>query len=143
MEWLLRQNCAMSPAQVGIFYLSLSAISLCIGLFFWVMGATLVLLFSALEMLVLGICFLCFARRSLDRERICIDGGQVTVECELGGVLQQVAFQREWLRVDGPHQAQPLIELRGQGQVIAVGRFVRPEWRSTLAAEIKRAIRTP
>lgn len=132
----------MSPAQIGIIYLSLSAISLCIGLFFWVMGATLVLPFSALEMLILGICFLCFARRSLDRERISIEGSQVTVECELGGVLQQVAFQREWLSVDGPHAAQPLIELRGQGQVIAVGRFVRPEWRSTLAAEIKRAART-
>ena len=63
---MLRQNCAMSPAQVGIFYLSLSAISLCIGLFFWVMGATLVLPFAALEMLVLGVCFLSFARRSLE-----------------------------------------------------------------------------
>lgn len=131
----------MSPAQIGTFYLSLSAISMCIGLFFWLMGATLVLPFSALEMLVLGACFLCFARRTLDRERICIEGSQVTVECELGGVLQQVAFQRDWLRVDGPHQAQALIELRGQGQVITVGRFVRPEWRAALAAEIKRAAR--
>ncbi len=141
VEWLLRQNCAMSPAQLGIFYLSLSAISLCIGLFFWVLGATLVLPFSALEMLVLGVCFLCFARRSLDRELISIDGGQVIVECELGGVLQQVAFQREWLRVESPRHAHSLIELRGQGKAIAVGRFVRPEWRSTLAAEIQRAAR--
>ena len=131
----------MTPAQVGIFYLSLSAISLCIGLFFWVQGATLVLPFSALEMLVLGICFLCFARRTLDRERICIEGGRLTVECELAGVRHQAAFQREWLRVEGPNAAQPLIELRGQGSVIAVGRFVRPEWRSELAAEIKRAAR--
>lgn len=143
MEWLLRQNCAMSPAQVGFIYLSLIAISLCIGLFCWVLGATLVLPFTALEMLVLGICFLCFARRSLDRERICIEGSQVTVECELGGVLHRVAFQREWLRVELPHQTQQLIELRGQGQVIAVGRFVRPEWRLELAAEIKLAARAP
>ena len=131
----------MSPAQVGIFYLSLGAISLCIGLFFWVMGATLVLPFAALEMLVLGVCFLSFARRSLDRERICIEGGQVTVECELGGVLHRVAFQRDWLRVELPRGAQQLIELRGQGQVIEVGRFVRPEWRLALAAEIKLAVR--
>lgn len=131
----------MSPAQVGIFYLSLGAISLCIGLFFWVMGATLVLPFAALEMLVLGVCFLSFARRSLDRERICIEGGQVTVECELGGVLHRVAFQRDWLRVELPRGAQQLIELRGQGQVIEVGRFVRPEWRLALAAEIKLAAR--
>jgi hypothetical protein len=131
----------MSPAQVGIFYLSLSAISLCIGLFFWVMGATLVLPFSALEMVVLGVSFLVFARRALDRERISIEGSEVMVECELGGVSHRVAFQRDWLRVDGPHQQQPLIELRGQGKVIAVGRFVRPEWRATLAAEIRQASR--
>jgi len=42
-----------------------------------------------------------------------------------------------------PHQTQQLIELRGQGQVIAVGRFVRPEWRLELAAEIKLAARAP
>ena len=135
----MRQNCAMSPAQVGLCYLSLSAIALCIGLFFWVMGATLVLPFSALEMLALGGCFLYFARRSVDRERVCIEGSRVTVECELAGVLHQASFQREWLRIEGPNAAQSLVELRGQGKVIAVGRFVRPEWRAALAAEIKRA----
>lgn len=142
VEWSLRQNCAMSPSQIGIIYLSLIAISLVIGSFFWAMGATLVLPFCLLELLVLGVCFLCFARRALDRERICIEGAQVTVECELSGVLHKAAFQREWLRVELPRRAQSLIELRGQGQVVVVGRFVRPEWRSALAAEIKRAART-
>jgi uncharacterized membrane protein len=142
VEWLSRQNCAMSPAQIGIIYLSLIGVSLAIGLLFWFMGATLVLPFCLLELLILGVCFLCFAKRALDRERICIEGAQVTVECELSGVLHRTAFQREWLRVETPRRAQSLIELRGQGQVVAVGRFVRPEWRSALAAEIKRAART-
>ncbi len=141
VEWLLRQNCAMTPAQLGIFYLSLSAISLCIGLFFWVLGATLVLPFSALEIVVLGLCFVCFARRSLDREHISIDANQLTVKCELAGVLHQTVFQREWVNVELPVHAQQLIVLRGQGQVMMVGRFVRPEWRAALAAEIRRAAR--
>ena len=131
----------MTPAQLGIFYLSLSTISLCIGLFFWVLGATLVLPFSAMEVVVLGIGLLCFARHSLDREHICIEGNQLTVKCELGGVLREAVFQRDWLRVELPTHGRQLIALCGQGQVITVGRFVRPEWRAALAAEIRRAAR--
>jgi len=100
-----------------------------------------VLPFSALEIVVLGIGFLCFARRTLDRERICMDGTRVTVECELAGVVHRATFERAWLRVERPTPSQQLIELRGQGQVIAVGRFVRPEWRAALAAEIERVAR--
>lgn len=131
----------MTPSQMGWCFVLLSVISLCIGVFFWAQGATLVLPFSALEIVVLGVGFLCFARRAVDRERICIDGSRVMVECELAGVLHQACFEREWLRVECPTSSQQLIELRGQGQVIAVGRFVRPEWRAALAAEIKRGVR--
>lgn len=131
----------MAPGQIGAIYVSISVISLCIGVFFWMQGATLVLPFSALEAVVLGLGFLRFARRALDRERICVHGTQVTVECELGGAVYQAAFEREWLRIEWSGQPQQLIELRGQGQVMAVGRFVRPEWRAALAAEIKRAVR--
>lgn len=131
----------MTPRQIGLIYLSISLTSLCVGVFFWVQGATLVLPFSALEVVVLGVGFLCFARRALDQERICMEGSRVTVECELSGVQQKVHFERAWLRIEWSGQQQELIELRGEGQVIAVGRFVRPEWRAALAAEIRRAAR--
>lgn len=140
IEWFLRQNCALTPRQCLGCYGFLSAVSLSIGIFFWTQGATFILAFSALEVLVLGIGFLCFARRALDRERICIDGNRVTVECELEGVLRQVSFERAWLRVECPERPQQLIALRGQGQLIKVGRFVRPEWRTELAAEIRRGV---
>ena len=140
MEWLLRQNCAMTPGQVGVLYVFISAISLCIGVFFWMLGATLVLPFSALEVVVLGLGFLCFARRAIDREHICLHGTRVTVVCELGGIVYKADFERDWLRIEWSAQQQ-LIELRGRGQVILVGRFVRPEWRAALAAEIRRAVR--
>lgn len=67
-------------------------------------------------------------------------GTRVTVECELGGVMHQASFERDWLQIEWSGRQQ-LIELRGQGQVISVGRFVRPEWRAALAAEIRRAVR--
>jgi uncharacterized membrane protein len=140
VEWFLRQNCAMTPGQFGACYGFISAVSLCIGIFFWTQGATLVLPFSALEIIVLGIGFLCFARRALDRERICIDGNLVTVEFELAGVTSKICFERAWLRVEFPKRPRQLIELRGQGQVVEVGRFVRPEWRAALAAEIRRGV---
>lgn len=130
----------MTPRQCGACYGFISAVSLCVGTFFWAQGATLVLLFSALEVVVLGIGFLCFARRALDRERICIEGNHVTVVCELAGVVSQMCFERAWLRVECPEPPRELIKLCGQGKVIEVGRFVRPEWREALAAEIRRGV---
>ncbi|MDH4481959.1 MAG: DUF2244 domain-containing protein [Rhodoferax sp.] len=141
IEWFLRRNCAMSPRQFGACYGFISTVSLCIGAFFWAQGATLVLPFSALEIIVVGVGFLCFARRASDRESIRIDGHRVTVECELSGVIHQASFERAWLSVECPKRPQQLIELRGQGQVIKVGRFVRPEWRTALAAEIRHGAR--
>ena len=141
IEWFLRRNCAMSPRQFGACYGFISTISLCIGVFFWAQGATLVVPFSALEIIVLGVGFLCVARRASDREIIRIDGHRVTVECELSGVIHQASFERAWLSVECPKRPQQLIELRGQGKVIEVGRFVRPEWRSALAAEIRQGVR--
>lgn len=140
IEWFLRQNCALTPRQCAGCFGFVSAVSLSIGIFFWTQGATFILVFSAIEVVVVGVGFLCFARRALDRERICIEGHRVTVECELEGVLRQVTFERAWLRVEFPERPQQLIALRGQGQLIKVGRFVRPEWRAALAAEIRRGV---
>ena len=59
-EWVLRRHAPLTPAQMLVFFASLSLVSLCIGLFFWLQGALLVLPFAALETLAVGICFLIF-----------------------------------------------------------------------------------
>ncbi len=132
----------MTPAQLGWLYLSLCALSLGIGLFFWFQGATLVLAFAGLEITVVGLAFLAYARHATDGERISLQGARLVVECESAGRLERAEFERQWVRVEPKSGDRSLIELSGQGRSIEVGRFVRPELRQVLAREIRKALRS-
>ena len=67
MHWLLRRNCSMTPAQLVVFYLTLSAWSLAIAGAFWWRGATLVMPFAGIEILAVGAALLVYARHAGDR----------------------------------------------------------------------------
>ncbi len=70
IEWLLKRNCSITPRQLFGVYLSLCAASLAIaGGFAWV-GASPVLVFAGVELLLVGAALLLYARHALDHERI-------------------------------------------------------------------------
>ena len=141
IQWRLRRNCSVTPAQLGWLYLSLCVLSLGIGLFFWLQGATLVLAFAGLEITLVGVAFLAYARHATDGELISLQGPNLVVECESAGRRERAEFARQWVRVEPKSGDHSLIELSGQGRSIEVGRFVRPELRQVLAREIRRALR--
>jgi uncharacterized membrane protein len=116
-------------------------VSLGIAGFFWWQGATLVMPFAWLELLVVGAAFRTYARHATDGERIVLQGGQLVVELESAGRLERAAFNREWVRVEPRSGDGSLIELSGQGLTVRVGRHVRPELRPALAREIRHALR--
>ena len=118
------------------------ALSLGIGLFFWLQGATLVLAFAGLEITVVGLALLAYARHATDGEWISLQGARLVVEFESAGRCERAEFAREWVRVEPKSGDHSLIELSGQGRSIEVGRFVRPELRQALAREIRRALRS-
>jgi uncharacterized membrane protein len=142
IQWQLRRNCSVTPAQLGWLYLSLCVVSLGIGVFFWVQGATLVLAFAGLEITVVGLAFLAYARHATDGEWISLQGTSLVVEKESAGRRERAEFSRQWVRVEPKSGDHSLIELSGQGRSIEVGRFVRPELRQVLAREIRRALRS-
>ncbi len=142
VHWQLRRNCSVTPAQLGWLYLSLCVLSLGIGLFFWLQGATLVLAFAGLEITLVGLAFLAYARHATDGEWIFLQGASLVVECESAGRRERAEFARQWVRVEPKSDDHSLIELSGQGRSIEVGRFVRPELRQVLAREIRRALRS-
>jgi len=142
IHWQLRRNCSVTPTQLGWCYLVMCVFSLGIGVFFWYLGATLVLAFAGLEIAVVGLAFLVYARHATDGEKILIQGGQLLVECESAGRLERAEFARQWVRVEPKSGDHSLIELSGQGRSIEVGRFVRPELRHALAREIRMALRS-
>lgn len=142
IHWQLRRNCSVTPTQLGWFYLSLCLLSLGIGVFFWTQGATLVLAFAGLEIIVVGLAFLVYARHACDGEKISLHGACLVVECESAGRLERAEFARQWVRVEPKSGDHSLIELSGQGRSIQVGRYVRPEMRQVLAREIRKALRS-
>ena len=141
VQWLLRRNCSLVPRQMLMFYGPLCLVSLGIGVFFWLQGATLVLPFAWIEVLAVGAALLVYTRHATDRESIRLQRGRLTVEHVFGRHVERAEFAPAWVRVEPEHGDRSLIELSGQGQRIAVGRFVRPELRRQLAEELRWALR--
>ena len=141
IDWFLRRNCAVTPAQLGWSYLLLCVVSFGIATGFWLQGAFLVMPFAWLELIAVGVGFLIYARHATDGERICLREGHLVVELENAGKLQRVEFKREWVRVEPKVADNSLIEVSGQGRSVRIGRFVRPELRPMLAKEIRMALR--
>jgi len=142
VNWRLRRNCSVSPAQLLVAYLMLCGVSLSIGVFFWFQGAPVVIGFTGLELVVVGWAFVVYARHATDGEWISLQGASLVVERETAGRRERAEFERQWVRVEPKAGEHSLIELSGRGRKMEVGRFVRPELRQVLAGEIRQALRT-
>jgi uncharacterized membrane protein len=141
VHWLLRRNCSITPRQMMGFYTSVCVLSLGVAAGFWIQGATLVLPFAGLELLALGAALMLYSRHATDNENIRLQAGRLTVEHTSGRATHRAEFAPAWVRVEPEHGDGSLVELSGQGQRIAVGRFVRPELRRQLAEELRWALR--
>lgn len=141
INWSLKKNCALAPHQMGFVYGCICALSLAIGTFFWLLGATYVLAFTCLEIAVVGIAFLVYARHATDGDWVTITDSQVTVETERAGKRLKAQLDPYWVRVGTPSDEKSLIELSEKGRFVYVGRFIRPEQRVIVAKEIKQALR--
>jgi uncharacterized membrane protein len=143
VQWLLKRNCSVTPAQLAGLYLSLCVVSLGIASFFWAHGAKMVMLFAWLELSAVGWAFLVYARHAGDGEKIVLQNGQLVVELETAGRMQRAEFNREWVRVEPLEGDGSLIEVSERGRSVSVGRHLRPELRPALAREIRSVLRAP
>jgi uncharacterized membrane protein len=141
LQWLLRRNCSVTPHQMLAAYGLLCTVSLAVALFLWFTGARIVLAFTGFELMLLGVAMLAFARHAGDRETLTLVGRSLWVERALGPKVERAVFNADWLSVEPAAGQNSLVELSGQGQVMRVGRFVRPELRAEFARELRRALR--
>ena len=141
LRWRLVRNCSVTPRQLGTLFGSLCALSVVVGTGFWLQGAPLVAPFAVLELLVVGVAFLVYARHATDSECVRLGQGQLEVEIEQAGKVKRTVFERQWVRVQPPVTPSGLIELSGQGNTVWLGRHVRPELRAVLARELASAVR--
>jgi uncharacterized membrane protein len=140
MHWLMRRNCSVSPRQLMAIYLSLCCLSLAVAGLFWSQGATLVLPFAAVELVAVGLALLVHARHATDRELVSLGQGRLVIEQESAGRLQRCEFARHLVRVDPFLGRDQLVEVRGGGQMVRIGRFLRADLRPVLAREIRTAL---
>ncbi|MES2412416.1 MAG: DUF2244 domain-containing protein [Pseudomonadota bacterium] len=141
VQWLIKRNCSITPAQLAWLYLSLCIVSMGIAVFFWLQGARMVMPFAWLELLAVGAAFVVYARHARDGEKIVLQGGRLVVELQTAGRMQRAEFNPQWVRIEPRSGDGSLIEVSGQGRSVSVGRHLRPELRPALAREIRSALR--
>lgn len=141
MQWLLRRNCSITPRQLGAFYASLCVVSLLISLFFFVQGAQLILAFAGIELLTVGIALVIFVRHVGDRELLTLVDRSLWIEQQFGSRISRTELAAEWVTVEPAAGQGSLVQIRGRGQTVRVGRHLRPELRSAFARELRLALR--
>jgi uncharacterized membrane protein len=138
--WMLRRNCVLTPAQLAIWFVSLSTVSLGIAAAFAAYGAWMVVPFALIEVSVLGVAFLCYARHAGDYERIEASPGRLRVEASHGASLRVEEVSPLWVRVDyRGRSSEPIVLVAGR-QKIAVGRFVPDHRKPALVQELRGAL---
>lgn len=137
----LKRNVSLTPRQLLAAFGLLSALSLLVALGFWSQGVSMVMVFTAVELLAVGVALLVAARHAGDRELITLAEREVAVEQHFGAQVDRATFRAEWLRVEPVGGQGSLVELSGEGRSVRIGRHVRPELRVDLAQEIRRALR--
>jgi uncharacterized membrane protein len=141
MQWKLARNCSLTPRQMLASYLALCAVALSIGTAFAVSGAPIVLGFAGLELAVVGIALLVFARHAGDRETLTLVGRSLQVERCNGSRVERAEFAVEWLTVEPAAGQNSLVQLAGQGRTMRIGRWLRPELRADFARELRQVLR--
>jgi uncharacterized membrane protein len=139
-EWLLKRNCALSPLQLGVFYLTLVFVSLLIGSVFALLGAWMVLPFSGLEMIALGAALVIYGRHALDHERVVLNDCGLTVETVDAGRRTVTRLNPYWVQVVTESGFRSAVYLRDQGLRVAVGRHLDDAGRRRFAQELRRAL---
>lgn len=139
LSWRLRKNCSITPSQLLWLYVGISSVSLFIAVFFWSIGAFLVLPFACLEVVVLGCAFWWYARHAVDGETVFCDDNSFIIDTNYSGQSKRYVFLKHTVRVYQTHK-NGLIEIRSQGQKVEIGRFLHVGLRPLLVSELKKTL---
>ena len=139
-EWRLQRNCSLSPRQAAAVYGGLCALLLAIGLGFTLHGMWWCWCLPSLEIGVVTLALLHYARHATDLERIAMGEGCLLVERVEAGRRQRIVLDLYWARIV-PSGRRALIRLESRGVRVEVGGFVSEAVRRKVAQELQRALR--
>ena len=134
--WHLKRNISMTPFHMALIFAGLGLVSLAIGTAFYLLGASLILPFSLLEIAVLLMAYFYNAIHANDYEKLILQEGVVKIERKTGFKTSEVQLVRSLTRVDLELQRNALIQIRQGNQSTFFGRFVHANVRPLLAQQI-------
>lgn len=137
-------NQAMPWRSLLCWYLTISAVALAIGLWFFSRGLTLILPFSGLEVLALGFGLYASAWKSNEKQVITIEPERIEIARGWNSPVEKDEFQRAWAHIvlEPPkHPWYPSrLLIRSRGTQVEVGRFLNEEERQGFAMELRNAL---
>jgi uncharacterized membrane protein len=136
-DWTMKRNCSISPRQFVCLYVSLALFSLAIAFMLFLVGAWLVLPFTGIELLAVGIAFAIYARHAVDYERIRLFPNRLVVEQVSAEQLTQFEFNPRWVRIEPGATPRDHIKLVSRGQTIMIGQHLAQYRRAQFATELR------
>jgi uncharacterized membrane protein len=140
-DWLMKRNCSVSPRQFVLFYLSLALFSLLIAFSLVLSGAWLVLPFTGVELLAVGVAFAIYARHAVDYERVRLYPNRLVIEQVSAEQVTQFEFNPRWVRVEPGATPRDRIRLVSRGETIVIGQHLAQYRRAEFANELRRWLR--
>ena len=143
-RFVLSPNCSISWPELLVFYCLTCVLAVTIGLFFTLQGLWMVLPFTGLEMLVLGIGLHVTSRKVYRREVITLDPQCTRIEKGVRRVDQTWEFKTAWVRVvddcrEG-HSDRRTLAIGVSGESVEVGSFLANWEKEALAFQLKDCI---
>ncbi len=143
-RFILAPNCSISWRELLGFYLVSCLVALAVGLFFTLQGLWLVLPFSGLEMLALGVALYLTSRKVHRREVITLDHSRIRIEKGIRQVIQSWEFDTTGTRLideqKGDRYPRRKLVISAHGKKVEVGDFLDRLEKDELAFKLKDCI---
>jgi uncharacterized membrane protein len=143
--FVVKPNQAISWQSLVLVYTGIAAVTFTIGVSFYLIGMTLILPFSGIEILALGAAFYLTAWRGGIQEVILINRDTIVIELGRQHPVTRETFQRAWARVvlerswNSWYPSRLLI--RSHGRQVEIGKFLNEQERQGLAMELSKALK--
>ena len=143
-HYIIRPNRSLSWRGTLIFFLLAAVVTLSVALMFALKGAWLILPFSGLEILLLGVCLYQCARKNAECEVVHIGRDFIKIERGRKHVKERVEFQRSWSRINLTESRlswyPSRLTISSRGQEIEIGASLVNDERLALARELQRKL---
>jgi uncharacterized membrane protein len=140
-SWLFKKNCSFTPKQVLLFYIAQSTFSLLVAGGFLIQGIWQVLPFTALELIVLAIALLIYARHATDYEAITLYQDELIIQTSYAGKPQELHWNPSWVQLGKILTKNKLIEIKYQGKQLELGQFLHVSLRENFLHDLKQSLR--